>query len=135
MKIFINTDNDIRLGRKCINQLNIIVLRDIKERGRTIESVLHQYNSFSRKVFNEFVCPSMKYADLIIPYGRQNDIAVDFVVENIKTRTKEMGIKLSPVKPLHVNNSDNELIMPRVKHKETYGVVQKLIQNKENDKK
>ena len=66
----------------------MLVIRDIKERGRTIESVLHQYNSFSRKVYNDFVYPSMRYADLIIPYGKQNSIAVDFVVENVKTRVR-----------------------------------------------
>ena len=62
------------------------MVRDIRDRGRTIESVLHQYNSFSRKAFNEFIKPTMKYADIIIPYGRENGTAVDFVVDNIKTR-------------------------------------------------
>ena len=97
--------------------------------------MLHQYNSFSRKVFNEFVYPSMKYADLIIPYGKQNDIAIDFVVENIRTRTKEMGIKLNYVKPLEVTNLDNEVSVPRIKQKETHSLIKKLIQNKENDRK
>jgi len=86
-------------------------------------------------VFNEFVYPSMKYADLIIPYGKQNDIAIDFVVENIRTRTKEMGIKLNYVKPLEVTNLDNEVSVPRIKQKETHSLIKKLIQNKENDRK
>ena len=88
-----------------------IVLRDIKERGRTAESVLHQYNSFSRKVFNEFVSPSMKYADIIIPYGRPNDIAVDFLVETIKKKIKEMGlikkVPLTVIYPENIMPSDN----------------------------
>lgn len=112
-----------------------VVVRDIRERGRTVESVLHQYNSFSRRVFKEFVYPSMKYADLIIPYGRQNDIAVDFVVENIKTRTKEMGIKLSSGIALALIDLDNEVPTTRAKKKEEYEVMQKLVQNKENGEK
>lgn len=77
----------------------------------------------------------MKYADLIIPYGRQNDIAVNFVVENIKTRIKELGIKLHQPKPLAELNSDNEITVPRVKQKDVYGVVEKLFKNKENEDK
>ena len=99
----------------------MLVIRDIKERGRTIESVLHQYNSFSRKVYNDFVYPSMRYADLIIPYGKQNSIAVDFVVENVKTRVKAMGIKIGLNHPLIDTSAENEgaLIISSANDKET----------------
>lgn len=93
LKVFINTDDDIRLCRKCIfERVTVIVLRDIKERGRSVESVLRAYNTFSKKAFSEFIKPTMSYADIVIPYGRENNAAVNFVVENIKTRLKRIGI-------------------------------------------
>ena len=70
------------------------MLRDIKERGRSIEGVLKQYNMHVKKAYDEFIKPTMKYADIVIPYGRENEVAIDFVVENIKTRLKAMGIPL-----------------------------------------
>ncbi len=111
LKIFINTDDDVRLGRK--------LLRDIKERARTIKSVLHQYNMFSRKSYNDHIKPTMKFADIIIPYGRRNDAAVDFVAENIKTRLRKLGLikrhdGASPRMPLAAITSSAENIVPPI---------------------
>jgi len=72
LKIFVMTDDDIRLSRR--------ILRDISERGRTIADVLEQYNRFVKTSYDEFIKPTMKYADIIIPHGRSNTIAIDFVV-------------------------------------------------------
>ncbi len=72
------TDDDIRLSRR--------IQRDIAERGRTVEDVLAQYNRFVKTSYDEFIKPVMKYADIIIPHGRSNTVAIDFVVENLKTK-------------------------------------------------
>ncbi len=73
------------------------MVRDIKERGRTIDSVLRQYNTFVKPSYTQFIKPTMKYADIIIPYGRCNNIAIQLVVENIKTVITTKGTKLEEV--------------------------------------
>lgn len=75
IKIFVDTDADIRLMRR--------MRRDITERGRTVESVMEQYENTVRPMHLEFVEPSKRYADLIIPEGF-NPVGVDLVVEKIK---------------------------------------------------
>eukprot|EP00826_Nyctotherus_ovalis_P029507 TRINITY_DN2332_c0_g1_i10.p1 TRINITY_DN2332_c0_g1~~TRINITY_DN2332_c0_g1_i10.p1 ORF type:complete len:402 (+),score=116.74 TRINITY_DN2332_c0_g1_i10:162-1367(+) len=85
LKIFVNTDDDVRLGRRLV--------RDIKERGRTIESVITQYNSNVKKSYDEFIKPTMKHADIIIPRGRENAVAIQCVVNDIKLRMRKMGIQ------------------------------------------
>jgi uridine kinase len=77
LKIFVDTDPDLRLARR--------VDRDISERGRTVESVLDQYFATVRPMHIEFVQPSLRYADLIIPEG-YNPAAVETVVELIRSR-------------------------------------------------
>jgi len=77
LKIFVDTDPDLRLARR--------LERDIKERGRTVESVIDQYFSTVRPMHLEFVEASKRYADLIIPEG-YNSRAVATVVELIRSR-------------------------------------------------
>ncbi len=77
LKIFVDTDPDVRLARR--------IDRDISERGRTVESVIDQYFTTVRPMHIEFVQPSMRYADLIIPEGF-NPAAVATVVELIRSR-------------------------------------------------
>lgn len=77
LKIFVDTDPDVRLARR--------IDRDIAERGRTVESVIDQYFTTVRPMHIEFVQPSMRYADLIIPEGF-NPAAVATVVELIRSR-------------------------------------------------
>jgi uridine kinase len=72
LKIFVLTDDDVRLARR--------ILRDCAERGRTVESVLSQYNRFVKKAYDEYTKPSMKYADIIVPFGSDNTTAIDFIV-------------------------------------------------------
>ena len=82
LKIFVHTDDDIRLARR--------LRRDIVERGRTVEGVLKSYHRYVKPAFDEFVKPTMKYADIIVPRGRadltdaQNKIAIDFIVHNLE---------------------------------------------------
>jgi len=76
VKIFVDTDPDIRFIRR--------LERDIAERGRTSSSVIHQYMSTVRPMHLEFVEPSKRYADVIIPEGGLNTVAMDMVVARIE---------------------------------------------------
>jgi len=76
VKIFVDTDPDLRLIRR--------LQRDISERGRTTESVIKQYMSTVRPMHLEFVEPSKRYADVIIPEGGFNTAALDMVVARIE---------------------------------------------------
>ena len=76
VKIFVDTDPDIRFIRR--------LQRDITERGRTTESVIHQYLATVRPMHLEFVEPSKRYADVIIPEGGLNAVAMDMVVARIE---------------------------------------------------
>jgi uridine kinase len=76
VKIFVDTDADIRFIRR--------LERDIAERGRTSASVIHQYMTTVRPMHMEFVEPSKRYADVIIPEGGLNTVAMDMVVARIE---------------------------------------------------
>lgn len=76
VKIFVDTDADIRFIRR--------LQRDITERGRTTESVIHQYLSTVRPMHLEFAEPSKRYADVIIPEGGLNTVAMDMVTARIE---------------------------------------------------
>ncbi|XP_020260946.1 uridine kinase-like protein 1, chloroplastic isoform X3 [Asparagus officinalis] len=88
MKIFVDTDADVRLARR--------IRRDTVERGRDVNSVLEQnltrnsaelqYGRFVKPAFDDFVLPSKKYADVIIPRGGDNHVAVDLIVQHIRTK-------------------------------------------------
>jgi uridine kinase len=76
VKIFVDTDPDIRFIRR--------LQRDIAERGRTTDSVIHQYLNTVRPMHLEFVDPSKRYADVIIPEGGRNTVAMDMVVARLR---------------------------------------------------
>ena len=76
IKIFVDTDDDVRLLRR--------LKRDINERGRNLDGVLNQYEQFVRPMHLEFVEPSKRYADIIIPRGGENTIALEMVIALIK---------------------------------------------------
>ncbi|GLT33101.1 hypothetical protein SLA2020_077150 [Shorea laevis] len=78
MKIFLDTDDDVRLARR--------IKRDIVERGRDVNSVLEQYAKFVKPAFDDFVLPTKKYADVIIPRGASNHVAIDLIVQHIRTK-------------------------------------------------
>ncbi len=77
IKIFVDTDPDIRFIRR--------LQRDITERGRTTEMVIQQYLSTVRPMHLEFVEPSKRYANVIIPEGGLNEVAMDMVIARIET--------------------------------------------------
>jgi len=80
IKIFVDTDSDIRLVRR--------IIRDINERGRSLESVLNQYMKTVRPAHEQFIEPTKKHADIIIPEGGHNLVAVDIMVTKIKSLIK-----------------------------------------------
>lgn len=71
IKVFVDTDSDVRIIRR--------ILRDMKERGRSLESVILQYMSSVRPAHLQFVEPSKRYADIIIPEGGYNSVAIDLL--------------------------------------------------------
>lgn len=77
IKIFVDTDSDVRVIRR--------IERDIKERGRTLDSVIDQYMATVRPAHLQFVEPSKKYADIIIPEGGYNKVAIDIIVTKINS--------------------------------------------------
>ncbi|AZU63436.1 uridine kinase [Neobacillus mesonae] len=77
IKLFVDTDADIRIIRR--------LTRDIKERGRSFDSVIDQYTNVVRPMHNQFIEPTKRYADIIIPEGGQNHVAIDLMVTKIQT--------------------------------------------------
>ncbi|XP_049820892.1 uridine-cytidine kinase isoform X2 [Aethina tumida] len=96
MKLFVDTDSDTRLARR--------VPRDINERGRDLEQVLNQYMNFVKPAFEEFCFPTKKFADVIIPRGADNNVAIDLIVHHIwdilHGNGKENGHTSLPTTPL-----------------------------------
>jgi len=76
LKIFVDADSDVRLCRR--------IQRDVEERGRNVEQVLTQYMDTVKPAFEDFCLPTKKYADVIIPRGGQNKVAVELIVQHIK---------------------------------------------------
>ncbi|MEH7119043.1 uridine kinase [Neobacillus vireti] len=77
IKLYVDTDADLRIIRR--------LERDIRERGRTFESVIDQYLNVVRPMHNQFIEPTKRYADIIIPEGGQNHVAIDLMVTKIQT--------------------------------------------------
>lgn len=83
IKIFVDTASDIRLTRR--------LRRDILERGRTVEDILEQYEKSVRPMHMQFVEPSKMYADIIIPEGGYNKVAIDVIKTKIQALLRERG--------------------------------------------
>jgi uridine kinase len=84
IKIFVDTDADLRILRR--------IQRDIKERGRTVDSVVDQYINVVRPMHNQFCEPSKKFADIIIPEGGQNFVAIDLMATKIQTILERVSV-------------------------------------------
>lgn len=76
IKIYVDTDADVRIIRRLV--------RDINERGRSVDSVINQYLNVVRPMHMQFTEPTKRYADIIIPEGGHNRVAIDILVANIK---------------------------------------------------
>ena len=76
IRIFVDTDADVRLGRR--------ILRDVEERGRTLQSVLDQYQTTVKPMHEMYVEPSKKHAHLVVPEGGRNYVALDMILSRIE---------------------------------------------------
>uniref|UniRef100_A0AAQ5ZVJ1 Uridine-cytidine kinase n=1 Tax=Amphiprion ocellaris TaxID=80972 RepID=A0AAQ5ZVJ1_AMPOC len=83
MKIFVDTDSDIRLVRR--------LRRDITERGRDIEGVIKQYNKFVKPAFEQYIEPTMRLADIVVPRGGGNMVAIDLIVQHVHSQLEEVS--------------------------------------------
>jgi uridine kinase len=81
IKIFVDTDADVRIIRR--------ITRDINERGRTLESVIEQYLTTVKPAHEQFIEPTKKYADIIIPEGGYNKVAIDIMTTKVMSIIKE----------------------------------------------
>ncbi|XP_061760350.1 uridine-cytidine kinase-like 1 isoform X6 [Nerophis ophidion] len=85
MKIFVDTDSDIRLVRR--------LRRDITERGRDIEGVIKQYNKFVKPAFEQYIEPTMRLADIVVPRGGGNMVAIDLIVQHVHSQLEERKLR------------------------------------------
>ena len=81
IRIFVDTDADVRLCRR--------IKRDVNKRGRTLESVLTQYQQTVKPMHEKYVEPSKKFADLVVPEGGKNVVALDMIVDRIQRHLDE----------------------------------------------
>lgn len=76
IKVFVDTDADVRILRR--------IVRDVKERGRSLDSVISQYLTTVKPMHEQFVEPSKRRADIIIPEGGENDVALDMLIQRVR---------------------------------------------------
>lgn len=81
IKIFVESDDDVRFIRRLV--------RDINERGRTVESVINQYLTTVKPMYYKFIKPTKRFADIIIPNDNKHDVAVDIIVSKVKNILEE----------------------------------------------
>ncbi len=86
LRIFVDTAPDTRLARR--------ILRDIKERGRQVDQILHQYERFVRPAFEAYIYPTKDHADIIVPRGSNNLVAINVIVEHIRGKLRARRIIL-----------------------------------------
>jgi uridine kinase len=81
IRVYVDTDADIRLARR--------IRRDISERGRVLDAVLEQYETQVRPMHEQFVEPFKRFADIIIPQGGMNSVAVDMLVTKVRSLLRQ----------------------------------------------
>lgn len=77
IKVYVDTEDDIRIIRR--------IKRDMEERGRTLDSIIHQYLTVVKPMHEQFIEPSKKYADIILPEGGENEVAIDLLCTKIQS--------------------------------------------------
>merc|ERR1712156_1152157 len=85
LKVFVDTDPDIRLCRR--------LKRDISARGRDMKSVLEQYDRHVKPAFDYYIAPSMSHADIIVPRGGENEVAINLIVHHVQSQLDARGFK------------------------------------------
>jgi uridine kinase len=86
MKIFVDTDADIRLARR--------LKRDITQRGRDLEGVLKQYSTMVKPSYTNYIAPTMQFADIIVPRGGDNIVAIQLIVQHVNTQLQLRDFKV-----------------------------------------
>ena len=81
IKLFVDTDDDIRIIRR--------IKRDMEERGRSLDSIIEQYISVVKPMYHQFIEPTKRYADVVIPEGVTNTVAIDLINTKVASILKE----------------------------------------------
>ena len=84
IKIFVDTDADVRILRR--------IVRDVKERGRSLDSVVNQYLTTVKPMHEQFVEPSKRYADIVVLEGGHNLVALDMIIQRVKSHVEDRKI-------------------------------------------
>jgi len=98
MKVFVETDSDVRLARR--------LKRDISMRGRDIHGVMQQYENHVKPAYDSYIAPTMQHADIIVPRGGENEVAINLIVQHVQTQLTNRGFKLRS-KLAEVGNNGN----------------------------
>lgn len=86
MKVFVDTDADVRLARR--------LRRDISQRGRDLEGVLKQYSKHVQPAFYYYIAPLMVHADIIVPRGGENEVAIELIVQHVHTQLQLVNCQI-----------------------------------------
>ena len=81
IKLFVDTDDDIRIIRR--------IKRDMEERGRSLDSIIDQHNSVVKPMYHQFIEPTKRYADVVIPEGVSNTVAIDLINTKVASILEE----------------------------------------------
>lgn len=101
LKIFVDTDSDVRLARR--------LQRDIAERGRDLDGVLKQYEKFVKPAFLQYIEPTMQFADIVVPRGAANEVAIHLIAQQVKDQLKKRGLNFRS-KLLEQGGTDNGML-------------------------
>ncbi|KAM9495623.1 uridine-cytidine kinase-like 1 isoform 1-T1 [Clarias gariepinus] len=85
MKVFVDTDSDIRLVRR--------LKRDISERGRDIGGVIKQYNKYVKPAFEQYIEPTVQVADIVVPRGGDNFVALELIVQHVHSQLEKRKLR------------------------------------------
>ncbi|TNV73435.1 hypothetical protein FGO68_gene17772 [Halteria grandinella] len=132
-KIFVHSDDDIRLLRR--------LKRDVIHRGRTIEGVLKAYNRFVKSAYDEYIKPTMKYSDIIVPKGGENQIAIAFITENLQNKLRDRaGVRKQnivyerlPFEVVESSDKSEYLTIPQVNDPLIEKILLKMLNNQDLD--
>ena len=83
IKVFVDTDDDIRIIRR--------IKRDMEERGRSLDSIIEQFTSVVKPMYHQFIEPTKRYADIVIPEGVSNVVAIDLINTKVESILRERG--------------------------------------------
>ncbi len=120
MKIFVDLDDDIRLARR--------IYRDMTDRGRKMHDIISRYHKFVKPAYDNFIKPTRKYADIIIPRGAENTNAIDLISQNLKSVLKKLFPFDLDKYNFDIDNSQNAISHPLI-HKKS---VDEFIRNLNN---